>query len=723
MAATQEKKDVTPQSPMEGEEVNSEICGYKVLKPIGQGKFSIVFKAEKLETGAKVALKCIKIFDMTDVKQRKKCLKEVKLLQSLDHPNIIQYLDSFIENNELYIVVEWAEKGDLKYIVKRALKEDSHLDENRIWEYISQMAEALAHMHSKRIMHRDLKPANIFIDAEGKLKLGDLGLGREMSSQTFEAYSRVGTPLYMSPEVLEGSGYDTKSDVWSLGCIAYELCALKSPFRKEGVKMSLVDLFQSIKAGVYSPIPDRYSSNLKLLIDSMIKINPAERLDIDQICKICETHRTTESTKPKIQSYLIMDDIIDKLKLLDYENQFPLKPISRIFFSHYEEERGFDKCEYLYELCYWLMSCSSEKKIGKYISFKSNKTKQEAVKRLVSDCKKFGIKSSRYFDTAQLLQGYGEAVCYLINDLLNRELIRRDYKFNQPIISNEDDGHFSDIEEEKEQDNVIQLDYGMENGHASKHNNKIVKKNSEYSVENGMITQTNFGLNYNKTSFGVENHIEEPYALDEFNESMIECEIDPNEWRKEVNRVEKDLLKFYSKADTEETDPLNDCLKQAQKTKCIITPEFRYSLDTVIDEMTKDLDRITNEEKRLNKSNFGDVKKLSELGNINHSNFDELCALRDAMKNKIAYFDELTSKWEAANEKYEEASKKLTNRDQITKAEKALRDIKLQVHKLDQRIGIIKSIIPSKEKKDGNKDKSSHYLYEDLSEMSLEKST
>lgn len=85
------------------------------------------------------------------------------------------------------------------------------------------MASALQHMHEKRIMHRDLKPANIFIDSDGTLKLGDLGLGRAMSSQTFEAYSRVGTPLYMSPEVLDGSGYDTKSDVWSLGCIAYEL--------------------------------------------------------------------------------------------------------------------------------------------------------------------------------------------------------------------------------------------------------------------------------------------------------------------------------------------------------------------------------------------------------------------------------------------------------------------------------------------------------------------
>ena len=100
-----------------------------------------------------------------------------------------------------------------------------------IIKYIHQIASALAHMHKKRIMHRDLKPANIFIDNNGDLKVGDLGLSRQLSSQTFEAFSRVGTPLYMSPEVLQGKGYDWKSDVWSLGCIAYELCMLRSPFR------------------------------------------------------------------------------------------------------------------------------------------------------------------------------------------------------------------------------------------------------------------------------------------------------------------------------------------------------------------------------------------------------------------------------------------------------------------------------------------------------------
>lgn len=98
--------------------------------------------------------------------------------------------------------MEWAEKGDLKLIMKKAIEEDVSFPEKKVWEYIYQIAGALGHMHEKRIMHRDLKPANIFIDSLGNLKVGDLGLSRQLGSQTFEAFSRVGTPLYMSPEVL-----------------------------------------------------------------------------------------------------------------------------------------------------------------------------------------------------------------------------------------------------------------------------------------------------------------------------------------------------------------------------------------------------------------------------------------------------------------------------------------------------------------------------------------
>jgi NIMA (never in mitosis gene a)-related kinase len=193
-------------------------------------------------------------------------------------------LNWFIDNklNELFIAVEWAEKGDLKLVMKRAQEDEVSFPEKQIWRYIFQIANALQHMHSKRIMHRDLKPANIFIDNDGDLKVGDLGLSRQLSSQTFEAFSRVGTPLYMSPEVLQGKGYDWKSDVWSMGCIAYELCALRSPFRSSDKEnLNLYELFQRISKGDFPPPPERYSQELRSIVVGMLKVDPDQRFDID----------------------------------------------------------------------------------------------------------------------------------------------------------------------------------------------------------------------------------------------------------------------------------------------------------------------------------------------------------------------------------------------------------------------------------------------------------
>ena len=96
----------------------------------------------------------------------------------------MKYLSWFIDSklNELFIAVEWAEKGDLKLVIKKAMEDEIYFQEKRIVEYIHQIAGALEHMHQKRIMHRDLKPANIFIDNNGALKVGDLGLSRQLSS-------------------------------------------------------------------------------------------------------------------------------------------------------------------------------------------------------------------------------------------------------------------------------------------------------------------------------------------------------------------------------------------------------------------------------------------------------------------------------------------------------------------------------------------------------------
>ncbi|CAM9405754.1 unnamed protein product, partial [Heterosigma akashiwo] len=256
---------------------------YEVIKPIGKGKFAIVYRAKRKADDEIVALKKISIEAM-DEKQRKKTLKEVRLLQSLDHPNIVRYLDSFIHGDELIIIVEWAAAGDLKRQLRKAQERGTHFEERVIWKYFSQICEAISHMHERRIMHRDLKPANIFLTLNGEVKVGDLGLGRELSEDTLEARSKVGTPLYMSPEVLRGDGYDFKSDVWSVGCLLYELAKLKSPFKKEGLNLYL--LFQNISKGEYPPLPDHFSDDLKDLAYSTLLTDPTQRPDIREVARV-----------------------------------------------------------------------------------------------------------------------------------------------------------------------------------------------------------------------------------------------------------------------------------------------------------------------------------------------------------------------------------------------------------------------------------------------------
>ena len=142
---------------------------YELIKPIGKGKFAVVHRAKRLADGDIVAVKKIAV-DSMDAKAREKCLKEVRLLQSLSHQNIVQYLDSSIDGDELVIIFEWAAAGDLKRQVRKANERGKPFEERVIWRYFSQICEAIQHMHERRIMHRDLKPANIFLTLNGTVK-------------------------------------------------------------------------------------------------------------------------------------------------------------------------------------------------------------------------------------------------------------------------------------------------------------------------------------------------------------------------------------------------------------------------------------------------------------------------------------------------------------------------------------------------------------------------
>ena len=249
---------------------------YSIIKNIGNGSSGSVYLAKHNLSNKFYAIKKINFKNISD-KDKDHIANEIKLLEDLNHPNIIQYIESFLdEENYFNIVMDYCDGGDIYNKVREM--SGNLIPEDIIIDYIIEIGLALSYVHDKKFLHRDMKTQNIFIK-NGHIMLGDFGIAKEYHLIKNLDQSMIGTPLYMSPEQYSGKKHGFKSDIWSFGCCLHEICNQKNTF--EGSTWNGVAL--KVLKGVFAPINSYYSKNLRNLIEQMLSVNASKRPTISNI--------------------------------------------------------------------------------------------------------------------------------------------------------------------------------------------------------------------------------------------------------------------------------------------------------------------------------------------------------------------------------------------------------------------------------------------------------
>ena len=251
---------------------------FQILSKLGEVAYSTVFKVKRIIDNQIYALKKVKLLNLSE-KEKENSLNEVRILASVKSNFVVSYKEAFFDekDNTLCIVMEFADRGDLYQQIVAHKKTAKFFEESDICRIFIQLVKGLKALHDLKILHRDMKSANVFLFSNGCAKLGDLNVSKV--ARRGLGYTQTGTPYYASPEVWKDKPYDHKSDVWSLGCVLYEMITLRPPFRAKDME----GLFNKVCKGQFSRIPDRFSDDLFKIVQYLLQVNSIQRPSCEQI--------------------------------------------------------------------------------------------------------------------------------------------------------------------------------------------------------------------------------------------------------------------------------------------------------------------------------------------------------------------------------------------------------------------------------------------------------
>ena len=264
---------------------------YQIQNELGKGGNGKVFKAHNEEENKDYAIKKISIKDLNE-DDKIIIENEAEILSKMESDYIVKYHGSSKDNETFYILMEFCEGSDLKKFIMDYKDKHLLIGENIIYNIVLEICLGIKEIHKKNLIHRDMKPENIFITKDHKIKIGDFGVSRQLDNTNRYTYSVIGTGKYMAPEVIKAEKYNSKVDIWGLGCIIYELLTLNICF--DGPGLSYVSQIIDGKHGKINT--NKYNPKWQVLIDKLLSKNYKERPDIDSICNFIE-----KELNPKIR--------------------------------------------------------------------------------------------------------------------------------------------------------------------------------------------------------------------------------------------------------------------------------------------------------------------------------------------------------------------------------------------------------------------------------------
>ena len=267
---------------------------YIIKQTLGKGSYGIVYKVQKKNTNEIYVIKQIALRGLSQ-KEIDEVRQEAKILSSINSDFVAKYYDSFEENDNINIVMEYCDEGDLNDFIIKKKESQTLIEEDLIWNLFIKITIGLAHIHQMKILHRDLKTMNIFLKNGFQVKIGDLGVAKILLKNSF-AKTLIGTPYYLSPEICQEKPYNDKSDVWALGCILYELCTFKHPFDAKSQGALILKIMNNTPENVNNT----YSKDLCNLIHLLLEKESEKR--------------------PSCKDILNLDFIVNKIKKLGLFN-------------------------------------------------------------------------------------------------------------------------------------------------------------------------------------------------------------------------------------------------------------------------------------------------------------------------------------------------------------------------------------------------------------------